>query len=360
MTDQNAIFVSYAWGGESERTVDELEQAFAAQGLSIRRDKKALGYKGSIEAFEERIGRGRAVILVISDKYLRSKHCMYELVAAAENQDLRARIFPIVLADAKIYDAVDRLAYIQHWDAEIAELNQAIKNVAVVAHLKGITNDLDLYDRIRDRIAELTDLLSDMNTLTPEIHAASGYATLIETIQAETNKLETQEEETMSGSKDEKSSNINTSGGTFIGGSVNTGGGDFVGRDKVTQAQSGGIAIGGNVTGSTIITGNHNLVGSTVNLQAEYIQQILAKIEKQPDLHPDDKADLKAAVQEIQEEDGKGNEADESFIARRLRNIRRTAPDILEVVLTTIGNPSAGFGLVARKVAEKMKADAGV
>ena len=82
---ENAVFVSYAWGGESERTVDELEQAFAARGLRVVRDKKDLGYKGSIEAFEQRIGRGQCVVLVISDKYLRSPHCMYELLKMQEN-----------------------------------------------------------------------------------------------------------------------------------------------------------------------------------------------------------------------------------------------------------------------------------
>ena len=73
---EKAVFVSYAWGGESERIVDELERAFAEHGIRIIRDKKDLGYKGSIEAFEQRIGHGQCVVLVISDKYLRSEHCM--------------------------------------------------------------------------------------------------------------------------------------------------------------------------------------------------------------------------------------------------------------------------------------------
>ena len=34
--------------------------------------------------------------------------------------------------------------------------------------------------------------------------------------------------------------------------------------------------------------------------------------------------------------------------------IQRIAPDILDVVMATIANPAAGFGMVAKKVAEKM------
>ena len=151
---------------------------------------------------------------------------------------------------------------------------------------------------------------------------------------------------------------INTGGGAFIGGNVNTGGGDFVGRDKITKAEGGGIAIGGNVTNSTLITGDHNVVGATVNLQVQYLEHIYQAIEQRPDTDPLDQEDLKAAVDEIKAEDEKGDQADETFIARRLRNIQRMAPDILEVVLTTIGNPLARFGVVARKVAEKMRAEA--
>lgn len=148
---------------------------------------------------------------------------------------------------------------------------------------------------------------------------------------------------------------VDTGGGAYIGGNVNTGGGDFVGRDKIVKAERGGVAIGGSVSGSTIITGDYNVVGSTVTLQEKYIQQIFTEIDKHPNLNALDKDDLKAAVQELQQEDAKGSNADETFIARHLRNIQRMAPEILDVMLETIKNPVAGFGLVARKVAEKMK-----
>jgi hypothetical protein len=179
---ENAVFVSYAWGGESERTVDELEQAFAEHGIRIIRDKKDLGYKGSIEAFEQRIGQGQCIVLVISDKYLRSEHCMYELAEVDKNQGLRERIFPVVLADARIYNAIDRLNHIKYWDEQIEKLNQAVKEVNVITNLSGIMADLDKYARIRASFDHLVDLLSDMNTLTPELHASSGYSTLISAV----------------------------------------------------------------------------------------------------------------------------------------------------------------------------------
>ena len=182
---ENAVFISYAWGDASEQMVDELEKAFAERSIPIIRDKKDLDYKSSIKLFEQRIGNGQCIILVISDKYLCSEHCMYELVEIDKNQGLRERIFPIVLADAHIYKAVDRLIYIKYWEEKIEQLNQAIKQVNVMTDLVGITADLDKYARIRTNFDHLIDLLSDMNALTPEMHTGDRFSTLINLVEQE-------------------------------------------------------------------------------------------------------------------------------------------------------------------------------
>jgi hypothetical protein len=152
---------------------------------------------------------------------------------------------------------------------------------------------------------------------------------------------------------------IDTGGGAYVGGNVNTGGGDFVGRDKIVKAERGGVAISGNVTNSNIATSDHNVVGSTVNLGKEYLQQVYEAIEAYPGADPLDKEDMKGIVEEIRQEDQKGEAADETFIARRLRNLQRMAPDIMDVVLITIANPLAGFGMIAQKVAKRLEVESG-
>jgi hypothetical protein len=180
---ENPVFVSYAWGDESEHVVEELERAFDKNGIHIERDKKDLGFKDSIEAFEQRIGRGQCIILVISDKYLRSEHCMYELLEIKENGRLRDRVFPIVLADARIYKAIDRMKLIKYWDEQIKQLNQAIREIKIWTNLDGIFGDLQKYGQIRDNIDHLTNLLRDMNTLTPEMHASNDFSILVSAVE---------------------------------------------------------------------------------------------------------------------------------------------------------------------------------
>jgi hypothetical protein len=178
---EQAVFVSYAWGGEREEIVNQIYQTLQERGVKIVRDKNVLGYKGSIKEFMERIGQGNCVIVVISDKYLRSPNCMFELVEIAENKQIHDRIFPIVLADANIYDPVKRIEYVKYWEVKRAELAEAMKTLDP-ANLQGIRDDMDLYDRIRDEISGLTSILKDMNTLTPEMHSESDFGEMYDGI----------------------------------------------------------------------------------------------------------------------------------------------------------------------------------
>ncbi|MEM9033406.1 MAG: toll/interleukin-1 receptor domain-containing protein [Actinomycetota bacterium] len=174
------VYVSYAWGGESERIVNELDAELQRQGITIVRDKRDLGYGGSIEGFMEEIGEGEAIIVVISDKYLRSKNCMFELTEIAHHDELTDRIFPIVLADANIFDPAARIDYLNHWSTKKKELSAKIKELDDLENLHGITEELDAYDLYRDEIAGLTDVLSDMNALTPEMHESSNFSALVD------------------------------------------------------------------------------------------------------------------------------------------------------------------------------------
>ncbi|PSB27426.1 AAA-like domain-containing protein [Stenomitos frigidus] len=176
------IYLSYAWGGESEELVNRLDAAFQAKGVTIIRDKRDLGYKGLIKEFMEQIGRGKCVVTVISDKYLKSPNCMFELVQIAQNGRFYDRIFPIVLADAQIYRPIERIKYIKHWEEQIKELDEAMRGVSA-ANLQGFREEIDQYTQIRNTIAELTGILKNMNTLTSEMHSQSEFESLLGAIE---------------------------------------------------------------------------------------------------------------------------------------------------------------------------------
>jgi internalin A len=241
---EQAVFISYAWGDEHEEIVNQIDQALHRRGIKIIRDKRNLGYKGSIHEFMERIGRGNCVIIVISDKYLRSKNCMFELVEIANNKQFSDRIFPIILPDAKIYDAVERLDYVEFWEQEKAKLNERIRKLSDLSNLQGVREELDNYDRFRDQISGLTSILKDMNTLTPDLHQDSDFSELYTAIEKRMQeKAETQAGETSP--KPETDSPEGTRPTTVSASNNSIGIGSF--------------QVGGNVNGNIVI-GNNNKV----------------------------------------------------------------------------------------------------
>jgi formylglycine-generating enzyme required for sulfatase activity len=183
---EQAVFISYAWNGESEEMVNQIEQSLQERGIQIVRDKRELNYKDLIGKFMERIGRGNCVIVVISDKYLRSPNCMFELVEIADGKQFHDRVFPVVLKDADIYDPIKLIEYVRYWEVKRNELAQAMRTLDP-ANLQGIREDMDLYDRIRDRISGLASTLKNMNTLTPDAHRNSDFSDLYAAIEKRLN-----------------------------------------------------------------------------------------------------------------------------------------------------------------------------
>jgi hypothetical protein len=177
------IFLSYSWGGQSEAIANELDQAFEARGVTIVRDKRSLGFRGRIREFMQRMGQGKCVILIIGERYLKSENCLFELLEVAKHGEFSDRVFPIVLEDAAIYKPIQRLGYVRYWEKQIKELDDAMRTVSA-ANLDGFREDIDLYSEIRAHLPRLSDILRDMNALTPEIHQASDFSVLFEAVMA--------------------------------------------------------------------------------------------------------------------------------------------------------------------------------
>lgn len=132
----------------------------------------------------------------------------------------------------------------------------------------------------------------------------------------------------MANKKQEKPS-IHTGGGAYIGGRVDTGGGDFVGRDKTTY-------VGGNAT---------------------TIQHVFAPVYsaiQQAGIPAQEKEDLTAEVKEIESAIVEGK-VEEPWLARRLRTLKKMAPEIAEVAFAALGGPGAAAGAIVKQVAVKVK-----
>jgi internalin A len=180
---QPEIFVSYSWGGDSEVLVGEIQSRMAERGVLVTLDKREIGYRDSIQQFMRRIGAGKCVIVILTKAYLESQYCMYELTEIASHAEFARRVYPVVLPDAGIFDAMTRLRYVKYWEGKRAALDAAMKEISQ-EHLESIREELDLYGDIRDMIGRLMSVLADMNTLTPEMHRGANFEQLYQQLAA--------------------------------------------------------------------------------------------------------------------------------------------------------------------------------
>ena len=130
---------------------------------------------------------------------------------------------------------------------------------------------------------------------------------------------------------------------------------------KQTSVRVGNLSdISGNVN---VAGGNITTHQAVTGLSAAEIKQLFdglySQIDARANTSASDKEDIKAEVKEIQStvtQAAQNNERiDEGFLSRRFRNIARMAPDVLDVVVATLGNPLAGVGVAVQKIAEKAK-----
>jgi internalin A len=110
-----------------------------------------------ISGFMKRIGLADYVIVVLSDKYLRSPtelHSIYQR-SLGEKEDFLRRIFPLVLADARFDTWRDRLVYTTHWRAEFEEMELHFKDLA--------ESDFRLYKAMQEWHNRIGDMLAYVN-----------------------------------------------------------------------------------------------------------------------------------------------------------------------------------------------------
>jgi internalin A len=143
--------------------VDRLCETLGQDGWNVLRDSTVLHAGELISGFMKRIGLADHVIVVLSDKYLRSPYCMTEMHSiyqrsVGEKEDFLRRIIPLRLDDARFGTWRDRLVYTAHWQTEFEEMELHFKDLA--------ESDFRLYkamqewhNRIGDMLAYINDIL---------------------------------------------------------------------------------------------------------------------------------------------------------------------------------------------------------
>jgi internalin A len=165
------IFVSYAWGDDSSEEarhratiVIRLCETLEKDGWQILRDKTDMHPGDLISGFMKRIGLADHVIVVLSDKYLRSSYCMSELYSIyqrsiEEKAHFLRRIIPLRLPDAQFNTWRDRANYAKHWKAEFEEMKSELTHLGP-ADFRLYKEMQKWYLDVGEILAHVADVLS--------------------------------------------------------------------------------------------------------------------------------------------------------------------------------------------------------
>ncbi|WP_238404190.1 toll/interleukin-1 receptor domain-containing protein [Paenibacillus paridis] len=155
------IFLSYNWN--DEKIADEVDNTFRYIGVELTRDKRDIKYKDSFKEFMKKVRKSDYVIMIISDDYLKSVNCMFEVLEFIKDEDHKARILPIVLENkVNIFKPQGALHYIEYWENEYKILEESMKKVDI-SNLNTLTLELRKIKEITSSISEFTSNLADMN-----------------------------------------------------------------------------------------------------------------------------------------------------------------------------------------------------
>ncbi|HYF87099.1 leucine-rich repeat domain-containing protein [Azospirillum sp.] len=166
-------YVSYAWSDDSPEGrahttfINDLCAKAKERGRIIRRDKEELRVGDSLTAFMRRIGAGDRIFVILSDRYLRSPNCMFELseiwrTSRFENAAFLDRVRVYVTPDVSLRAAKDRAKWAIHWKKEYDELNEIAQTHGPTA--LGEDGNAELR-RMQTYYLNVADILATMNSI---------------------------------------------------------------------------------------------------------------------------------------------------------------------------------------------------
>ncbi len=187
------IHFSYAWKNEQETIVDKLYESLKKDGFNVIRDKVNLEYRGLISGFMKDIGKANIIIVCISDKYLKSRFCMFELYEIYRNCGMSKeafvqKVFPIREEDINLSDAAVIDTYADYWRAAELEQEAIVKDKSQVTTSEQFAQ-YDAVKRIAQELGNLLNFLSDINSLNIELLSNSDFAELKQSLSAALNNM---------------------------------------------------------------------------------------------------------------------------------------------------------------------------
>ena len=182
--DKIKIFLSYSW--EYKEPAEEIHNFFKNNNeIEIIRDTNEIKYKDNFQEFMKTIRDCDFAITLISEKYLQSENCMYEIIELLKEKTYSFKILPIWLDEFKIKDEFDKIRLIKYWNEKYKRLKEEAKDLEPYQRTS-IDEKLKIYQLISIEIERFIDKIMNMLIFDYKDVKNGGYRVIIDEIKVKT------------------------------------------------------------------------------------------------------------------------------------------------------------------------------
>lgn len=153
------IFVSYSHN--DTEVIDKIELSFKKYNITLIRDIRDVKYRKSFTEFMKNIRTTDYVLMILSDSFLKSRYCMFEVVETMKDMKFENRILPIVLDNTNIYSEVDKIKYLKYWKNEMDNIEAELHELDTIDKGSSIQS-LKKFKEILMNIGEFINFITDL------------------------------------------------------------------------------------------------------------------------------------------------------------------------------------------------------
>lgn len=191
VTGRTNIFLSYCQ--KDSKIADLIDDTISSQTSSdrvlITRDIRDVKYHQSFKRFMDSIQDHDYVIMLISDRYLKSRNCLYEVLETIKDRRFQDRLVYIVLCDddskwienssekigAKVYAVQDQAQYTIFWRDKELEIRNQIDSIGDPAYTIELSKELKHIQKILLDLQDLLSFLSEYKGLPLQEHIDTNF-----------------------------------------------------------------------------------------------------------------------------------------------------------------------------------------
>jgi len=176
---KQTIFISYSWKDEAVCTKIDSDLRRLGYITTLDRHEDAVPFKSKLKEFMDSISLHDYTIVLVSDNYLKSYNCLYEVGKVMDSTDFQKKALQIILPSAKVFGRTGKYEYFTHWDNEISILTEKLKNSLSPETISLITEDLKEVKKIKENLPRFIEFLNSEKGLTLSEIENSNYHDLL-------------------------------------------------------------------------------------------------------------------------------------------------------------------------------------